>query len=469
MRWFALYLGLTISLGLPVVLPAADWPTYRGDARRSGGDGKPGPATPKLLWSLPTKEHFLAAPVATAERLYVSGLGFANTPSFYALDTALEVKNRIAWVKTVPVLTLPTVSSPALAGETLYFGEGMHQTNGASVYALHRTTGVPLWEYRLEGELVHLEGGPTLAGGKLFLGGGAAGVVCLDPTKLTLQGKALSPEAIAKAIEVKRAELQKKYEQAKANNDPFALPPSERDLPRATPALVWQAGKERWHVDAPVAVIGQQVLVASAFLDKEKVGSRALYCLDAATGKEKWMTPLPLNPWGGPSVEGDLVVVTGSSISYDPEALKGAKGFVAAFELATGKPRWKKQLPAAALACASLTQDAVIVPCSDGKVRAYTLAKGALRWTADVGAPLFAPAALSNDTVYVADLTGGVHALNLKTGATRWKLDVAGELKSPGMFYAGPVLRDGRLYVASCNVVGKHAGKPTFVACIGSK
>jgi outer membrane protein assembly factor BamB len=458
---------MLLLLIVPLLL-AADWPTYRGDARRSGGDGKPGPATPKILWSHSTKEHFIAAPVATADRLYVSGLGFANSPSFYALDTAPEAKARVAWVKSVPVLTLPTVSSPAIVGDSLLFGEGMHQTNGASVYALNRTTGTPLWEYRIEGNLVHLEGAPTVANGKVYLGGGAAGVVCLDPGKLTLDGKVQTPEAIAKAIEAKRAELQKKFEDAK-KKDPFAVPPTDRDLPRATPALGWQAGKERWHVDAPVAVVGDRVLVASAFLDKEKVGSRALYCLDAKTGKEMWMNPLPINPWGGPSVEGDTVVVTGSSIAYDPEALKGAKGFVAAFDLASGKPRWKKDLPAAALACASLTKDAVIVPCSDGKVRAYTLAKGAIRWTADVAAPVFAPAALSDDTAYVADLAGVVHALHLKSGTSRWKLDVGGELKTPGMFYAGPVLRDGRLYVATCNLVGKSAGKPTVIVCIGSK
>jgi outer membrane protein assembly factor BamB len=450
----------------PLVLLGADWSTYRGNAQRSGGDGKPGPTMPKVLWSHPAKEHFVAAPIVAEGRLYASGLGFVNAPTFYALDIAPMAKSRVAWLKTAPVLELPTVSSPALSGDTLIFGEGMHQTNGASVYGIARATGTPLWQFKVEGDLVHLEGAPTLAGGKVYLGGGAAGVLCLDPEKLTLEGKALAPEAIAKTIENKRAELQKKYEQAKAKNDPFAVPPTDRDLPRATPALVWQAGKERWHVDAPVAVIGDKVLVASAFLDKEKVGSRALYCLEASTGKEVWMAPLSINPWGGPSVQGDTVVVTGSSISYAPEEVKGAKGVIAAFDLATGKPRWKKDLPGAALACAALTKDLVVVPCTDGKVRAYSLAKGAIRWTADTGAPYFAPATLSDDTAYVADLEGIVYALNLKTGARKWKLDLGAETKTPGSVYAGPVLAEGRLYVATCNLAGKYAGKPTVIVCI---
>ncbi|MGL4554583.1 MAG: PQQ-binding-like beta-propeller repeat protein, partial [Gemmataceae bacterium] len=96
---------------------------------------------------------------------------------------------------------------------------------------------------------------------------------------------------------------------------------------------------------------------------------------------------------------------------------------------------------------------------------AYGLDKGALRWTSPAGAPFFAPAALSADTAYVADLGGVIYSLNLKTGVPRWKLDAG----PPGMVYAGPTLDGGRLYVATCNLAGKHAGKPTAVICIGDE
>ena len=92
------------------------------------------------------------------------------------------------------------------------------------------------------------------------------------------------------------------------------MPPTDGSLPKPAPVLVWQQGKDKWHVDAPVAVAGDNVLVASAFLDKEKAGDRPLFCLDAKTGDIKWRTPLPINPWGGPSVSGNTVVVSGSTI-----------------------------------------------------------------------------------------------------------------------------------------------------------
>jgi outer membrane protein assembly factor BamB len=457
------------------VASAEPWDTYRGNAQRTGcADGKAGPAAPKVLWVMKSKEHFIASPVPYKGRLFASGLGFINTSVFYSLDTSATAEKRVGWSRRSPDLELPTVSSPAVSDGRLIFGDGMHQTNGAYLYCLDLKTGGTLWQLKVDGDLVHLEGSPTVSGGKVYLGGGAAGVLCVDPDKLTLEGKPMSAAAVAKATEEKRAELQKKYEEAKKKGDKFAVPPTERDLPRAAPTIAWQKGKNKWHVDAPVTVVDGKVLAASAFLQKENLGDRALFCMDAKDGKELWKAPLAINPWGGPSVQGDVVVVSGSTIGYDPAALKGAKGVVAAFSLADGKPKWKKELPGGAVSCAALTKDLAVVTCTDGKVRAYSLEKGALRWTYPAGASgaaFFAPAALAADTAYVADLKGVVHAVNLKTGAKRWTLDVAAEeaVKSPGMVYAGPVVDAGRLYVVTCNIAAESGDKATAVVCIGEK
>jgi outer membrane protein assembly factor BamB len=414
------------------------------------------------------KEHFIAAPVAHDGRLYASGLSFINASTLYCLDAAPRAEKRVVWQRASPLLELPTVSSPALSGDALIFGDGMHQTNGASLYGLDAARGSPAWQLKVEGTLVHLEGSPTVAAGLVYLGGGAAGVLCVDPSRLSLDGKQMTPAAIARLLEGKRADLQRKYDEAKKNNDPFAVPPRDTDLPRPSPAVAWRKGVKEWHVDAPVAVVGNKVLAASAFLDKEGVGKRALFCLDARTGNELWQAPLTTNPWGGPSVAGDTVVVTGSTIGYDPAALKGARGAVAAFDLG-GKPLWKKELPAGAASCAALGNDVAVVTCTDGKVRAYNLNTGAIRWTYSASAGLFAPAALDDESAYAADLKGVVHAVNLKTGAPRWRLDVGSDplVQAPGMVYAGPVLHGGRLFVATCNLAGEHVNKPTAVVCIG--
>jgi outer membrane protein assembly factor BamB len=447
--------------------PAA---TYRGNPRRTGcADGRPGPAAPTVLWHWQAKEHFIASPVVHGDRLYVCGLGAFNVATLFALDTAPGAARRVVWSKTTPYLKLPTVSAPAVAGGRLIFGDGMHQTDGATLHCLAQGGGRPLWQLGVPGTLVHLEGSPTVAGGKVFVGGGAAGVLCVDADRVRLDGKEMDPKAIRTILDAKWKELQAKYAEEK-KKDEFAVPPTEDQLPRPAPVRVWEQGKDRWHVDAPVNVTGDRVLVASAYLDKEKAGDRALFCLDARTGGVVWRAPLPFNPWGGPSLAGDLVVLGGSTIGYDPKALRGARGFVAAYGLADGKERWRKDVAAGVVSCVALAKDLAVATATDGKVRAFDLATGERRWIYDAKAPFFAPPAVAGDVVYAGDLAGVLHAIDLTGGVGRWKLDLAADpVKAPGMIYGGPTVHGGRLYLATCNLEGAAARRPTAVVCVGDK
>jgi outer membrane protein assembly factor BamB len=466
-------LSVVICLCSAAAAPAGEsWATYRGNPQRTGNtDGIAGPAGPKILWVYRARDHFIASPVPDGDRLFASGLGPFNVATFYCLAADAKAPKRVLWTKTTPSLKLPTVSSPAVTGGRLIFGDGMHQTDDAVLHCLGADRGAPLWQLPVLGKLVHLEGSPTVAGGRVYIGGGAAGVLCVDPDRVTLNGKEQSLTAVRKALDRKWKQLLARYEAEKKKDPDFAVPPREDDLPKPAPRRVWQRGRARWHVDAPVAVVGGRVLAASAYLDREKLGDRALYCLDARTGKEVWKTPLRLNPWGGPSVAGAVVVVGGSTIGYDPKALAGARGEVAALTLADGKVRWRKAVPGGIVSCVALADGAAVATATDGKVRAFELRGGLRRWVYDAGAPFFAPPAVAGGVVYAADLKGVVHAIGLKDGRGRWTLDLgsAAEVKAPGMVYAGPVVHGGRLYVATCNLEGPHAQQPTAVACIGPR
>lgn len=450
------------------------WATYRGNPQRTGcTDNVAGPATPKVLWALKAKEHFVAAPVPAGDKLLVSGLGAFNVGTFFCLNTESKTPadKRVLWSKSSPFLKLPTVSSPALFQGKLYFGEGMHQTDGASFYCLDLERGSPVWQHAAPGTLVHLEGAPTVVQGKAYIGGGAAGVLCVDGNELSLEGKTMPLADVQKTLAARWKELQAKYEIEKKKDPDFAIPPSEDQLPRARPRVVWQEGKEKWHVDAPVALAQDRVLAASAFLDKEQVGDRALFCLDAASGKQHWRAPLKLNPWGGASIEGDVAIVTGSSVGYYPNAIQKAKGLVAAFDVKSGKELWSKDVPAGVVACAALADGAAVVTATDGKVRAFNLQDGERRWIYDAKVPFFAPVAIAKDTVYAGDWKGVVHAIDLKSGQKKWTLDLgtAAETQSPGMVYGGPVVHQGRVYIATCNLEGPYARQQTVVVCIGDK
>jgi outer membrane protein assembly factor BamB len=458
---------------LPLAVTAAEpWATYRGNAQRAGcTDGRPGPAAPKVLWVLKSQEHFVAAPVPHGDRLYVSGLGAFNVSTFHALATDPRAAPRTAWARTTPYLKLPTVSSPAVADGRLVFGDGMHQTDGAVLHCLRADKGLPLWQLPVPGTLVHLEGSPTVANGLVYVGGGAAGVLCVELNRVTLEGKEMDLKAVQKILETRWHELLARYAEEKKKDPDFAVPPGEDQLPKPAPVKVWQQGAGRWHVDAPVTVAGGRVLVASAFLDKEKLGDRALYALDARTGAVRWRTPLALNPWGGPSVAGDTIVVSGSSIGYDPRALAGARGEVAAFRLADGRPKWRKELKGGVVGCVAIAEGLAVATATDGKVRAFDLDGGELRWHYDGKAPFFAPPALAGGVVYAADLKGVVHAVGLADGRGRWTLDLAKDpaVAAPGMVYGGPAVQGGRLFVATCDLGGAAGGRPTAVVCLGEK
>jgi outer membrane protein assembly factor BamB len=465
-----------VVLCLAIAAPAyaaAHWTTYRGNAQRTGNtDGNAGPDAPKVLWAYKAKDHFIASPVPEGDRLFISGVGAFNVSTFYSLSTDPKPAKRELWTKTTPYLKLPTVSSPAVVKGKLIFGDGMHQTDDAILHCLSMDKGLPLWQLPVVGKLVHLEGSPTIVGSKVYIGGGAAGVLCVDLDRVSLGGKEQSLAAIQKILDKKWQELLAKYEEEKKKDPDLAVPPSVDQLPKPAPKRLWQTGQKKWHVDAPVTVAGQRVLVASAYLDKEKVGDRALICLDARTGKQQWRAPLKLNPWGGASVLEDTVVVGGSTIGYDTKVLTGAKGELVALNLKDGKVKWRKTVPGGIVSCVALAGDVAIATATDGKVRAFDLAKGLRRWIYDGGKThFFAPPAVAGGVVYGGDLKGVIHAVNLADGQRKWTLDLgtSPEVKAPGMFYAGPVVQGGRLYAATCNLEGPNAQQETAVVCIGAK
>jgi outer membrane protein assembly factor BamB len=184
-----------------------------------------------------------------------------------------------------------------------------------------------------------------------------------------------------------------------------------------------------------------------------------------------WRKPLKINPWGGPSVIGKTVVVSGSTIGYDPKALKGAKGELAAFDLDKGAEKWHKDITGGVVSCAALADGAAVVVATDGKVRAFDLETGERRWVYDAKAPLFAPVAIAGGVVYAGDLKGVLHAISLADGGEKWKLDVGADpaVKAPGMIYGGPAVQGGKIFVATCNIGDNGKGSATAVVCIGEK
>ena len=256
---------------------AADWPTGRGNPQRTGNlDDKPGPAAPKVLWVYKSAENFVGPAVPTSSQLYVSALGAFNSTAVRSLSLEEAPANRERWsLAGGTFLKMPIVCPPAVVGQYIFFGDGMHQTDGATLYCMKADTGIPLWQYPVPGRLIHMEGAVTFDNGRVYTGGGNAGVICVDAMHVTLDGHAQDLAAVQAVIEKKWADQLAKYEQDKQKDGNLAVPPSQDSLPKPAQALLWQQGKDKWHVDAPVLVTGGRLIAASAFLDDEKIGDRA--------------------------------------------------------------------------------------------------------------------------------------------------------------------------------------------------
>ncbi len=467
-----LLISLCWLCGLASAASAVEpWGTYRGNPQRTGNtDNEAGPEKPVLLWAIKSQDQFVAAPVPVQNGVYLAGFGAFNRPVISVFPFAGGTPPQPVWSKSAPYLKLPSVSSPAVAGEYLLFGDGMHQDSGGVLHCIHAKTSRPLWQLVVPGDLIHLEGGPVVAGGKVFIGGGAAGVLCVELNTAMLDGKEHDLPTIAKMQEAKWKTLTAEYEAAKAKKDDFAIPPDDSQLLAFAPKRVWQKGQTKWHVDAPINLAGDTLLVPTSFLDKEKVGERALYALSSATGETIWKRELTYNPWGGATVAGDVAIVPGSSVGYYYSELRGAKGDVTALNLKTGDVKWRKEIATGGvLACTAVSNDLVVTTATDGKVRAFKLADGERAWLYDCKAPLFAPPAVAGGVVYVADLAGTVHAIDLKLGTPKWTFALGKEAGAAGMVYGGVTVHGGRLVVATCNLEGPLKGKETVVACIGAK
>ena len=180
------------------------------------------------------------------------------------------------------------------------------------------------------------------------MGGGAAGAFCVELDKATLDGKEYDLAAVAKMQEAKWKELAAKYEEAKAKKDDFAIPPDDGQLLKFVPKKAWQKGEGKWHVDAPVNVAGDMVFVPTSYLDKEKVGERALYALKRRDRRDGVEARADAQPVGRGDRRGRRGDRAGQLRRLLLQGAEGAKGDLTALDLKTGAEKWTEGGSAAA-------------------------------------------------------------------------------------------------------------------------
>jgi len=386
----------------------ADWPTTRGDMRRSGvAKGSLAPTRGGLNWSWNRGHAIYCSPAVAGNRVYVT-TAIADVLSdgrgeVVAIDTET---GQTAW-RSAPPGFRATVSSPVVVGNRLICGEGMHTVTDARVVCFDLTRGREgkvLWSLTTKS---HVESTPLVHKDRVYVGAGDDGVYCLD-----IAGDG---QGGAKII--------------------WHLPGKKFPDVEASPAI--------WEHE------GRTFLYFGLGVD-----GNGLCAVDAATGKEIRRIKTPYPVFGIPAIDqgklyfgmgnGDLVRLA-EEIGQPPGGAVWSIDLLRMNDPQAADPvDWKYTVPRAVLGAVVPLGDRIYFGSRDKFVYAVDL-KGKLdkRWNAR--GRIVASPAVADDYLYVVTNGGVLYALHRQTLEPAWETTAG----AAGLYLSSPILARGQLYVGT--------------------
>ena len=386
MRWYALVTGLLV-IALIVALSIA-FRTSPGPARHE--------RVLKLVWTFeaPRPGMVVGSPHIASDAIYLAAIHTRASEmrgAIYALDPAI---GKPKWIYDREGAMLATASTPLLAGERLFVGEGLHGNFACNLYCLDSRNGHPRWTFPT-GD--HIEGGPAVADDLVIFPAGNDGLYALDV---------------------------------------------ETGVPK------WNFRADL-HIDSTPFVANGRVYGGSG--TSRHFPTLQVVCLEAATGKPVWRTPVNLPAWGSPVVAGERVFV-GLGNGRLTEAAQSPAGALACFDANTGAERWTFPVADAVFGRPVVAGGRVVFGSRDGNLYGLTLdGKEAFRVT--MGGPVMAPPEAVGGLIYAVAVSGRVVCVNAADGRELWRYELS-ELGATPRVYAGPRVSGRRLYVAGEMMAG---------------
>ncbi len=415
---------------LPVVLPGdraaagervegRDWPMFRaGPARRGAPENAESPVQGGVQWTFDHVPTFYSSPTVVGNRVYVTSADkgvYRDSGSIYCLDADTGA---IVWV-TRPDGYRATFSSPAVSGNRLVVGEGLHFTQNARVVCVDispEAGGRILWEYRTAS---HVESSPCISDGRAYIGAGDDGYYCFE----------LEPDAEGNA------------------------------------QVVWHLpGEEYPDAETPPVVADGKVFVGLG------VGGNAVCCLDAETGDELWRVETPYPVMSPPTVANGRVFVgmgNGNFIQTAEQVLQaelrklkdeGAgpdriaearnrlqpAGEVWAINVENPQDRWTVSVPRTVLGAVAASDGKLYFGSRDGHLHCITQdGQEVGKWNAHE--PIVASPACTDRCVYFVTASGRLYALDRETLQPVWDV----QLGAGGRFLSSPAVARGHVYVGT--------------------
>ncbi|MFG0333107.1 MAG: PQQ-binding-like beta-propeller repeat protein, partial [Maioricimonas sp. JB049] len=362
-----------------------NWPTARGDLRRSGvRDRSDGPTQGRINWKTggPTQSYY-ATPAIAAERLYcVASTGGRRG----RIECRSLLDGSLLWTAAPPGYRA-TFSSPVVSGRYLVCGEGLHHDRMARIICLETAppdAGRILWTFQTNS---HVECTPVIDGGHVYAGAGDDGVYCLK----------LDPR----------------------------IPENER--------LVWHvSGRVVPDAETSLAVHNGRVYVGLGH------GGEAVCVLDAATGEMVERIPMPYPVFGLPAIDGERLYV-GMGRGDSVHAADDPAGPVCCINLESLTVEWTYPTPATVLGAVAVVDDDLLFASADGTIHRLDH-DGNVIHTWESGERILTSPAVTGDAIYVVTGTGRLYGLTRELKPF-WQVEVG----RAGRCVSSPVVTRGRV------------------------
>ena len=373
-----LHLFLCCALSRTALAGEAAWPTFRGDASRTGCIEPGASPAGRKAWVFRDPVGpgtFASSPAVVDGRIYVG----SDNGKVYCLDA---VKGTVIWTFAA---ARPVFASPVVVEGRVYVGEGLHQDSNCSVYCLDAHTGKKVWEFRT---ISHVEFSPTLHDGRLYVTAGSDGVYCLDALtgqKLWQHRKAhvdQSPAVTAAGVF---------FGSVYDSSAIYCLDPKD--------------GRVIWKKDSPLGLTGSPTADGDRVYFPQGNGTFALshvnpaggvLCLSAADGKELWCLAAR-----------DAVMTTVAV--RDGNAFFGSRdGRLYCIEAASGKPIWTYDAGEPIVSSPATDGLRISFGCDDGSVYCLDALTGRKLWSFDasnlsfeIDSRIISSPALVNGRMYI--------------------------------------------------------------------
>jgi outer membrane protein assembly factor BamB len=341
-----------------------------------------------LVWSFPAEDkgNILSRPVVSGDLVYVTVAmngagGDMRWGVLYGVDRARGEKR---WAFTDDRQLRPVRGSPCLAGDRIYFGDGLPDSHDCSLYCLAAATGTKHWQFRTKNPIAS---DACVADGRVFFHAGVEGIYCLDAA----------------------------------------------------------TGEKLWQFDEVGSEGSPTVAGPSLYAGGSSGGHYEVLCLDAATGHRVWRTEVALPLRSAPRCAGDLVFASLGNGTLTRSADRPA-GAVVCLEAATGRRVWQYDVSDGVLAQPVVDQTSVYFGSRDRHCYAIDLREGKARWVRDIGSPVVAAPALAGPYLLVPSSQGRLCRLRADTGDVWAAYDIAQYTRTKPWLFSSPAVADGHVW-----------------------